>query len=220
MNVLDPSEIGAMLTKPGFTVGIDQVNTLKRLAAQYAKDLPKDSEVGKQLAKQMRRTDPIESIRKGFLEESLKFEGKGGAKSVEQLQRKLNDPKFRATFKHLFAGTGVEAKIDKLVKKLEILERGSSGGAGFQLTVAGAEQQAAKNIATEPLSIANQIINFLPGLLARRSLKASEIDKTISLIEAATAAEKKGITLGKDYQNILKNTMLGVKIGVGLGALL
>ena len=150
MNVLDPSEIGAMLTKPGFTVGIDQVNTLKRLAAQYAKDLPKDSEVGKQLAKQMRRTDPIESIRKGFLEESLKFEGKGGAKSVEQLQRKLNDPKFRATFKHLFAGTGVEAKIDKLVKKLEILERGSSGGAGFQLTVAGAEQQAAKNIATEP----------------------------------------------------------------------
>ena len=120
----------------------------------------------------------------------------------------------------MFAGTGVEAKIDKLVKKLEILERGSSGGAGFQLTVAGAEQQAAKNIATEPLSIANQIINFLPGLLARRSLKASEIDKTISLIEAATAAEKKGITLGKDYQNILKNTMLGVKIGVGLGALL
>ncbi len=59
--------------------------------------------------------------------------------------------------------------MDKLIKKLEILERGASGGAGFQLTVAGAEQQAAKNIATEPLSITSQIINFLPGLLARKS---------------------------------------------------
>lgn len=220
MDVLDPSEIGAMLTKPGFTVGIDQVNTLKKLASQYAKDLPKDSEVGKELAKQLRKTDPIEGIRKGFLEEALKFEGRGGAKSVEQLQRKLNDPKFRATFKHLFAGTPVEKKVDTLIKKLEILERGSSGGAGFQLTVAGAEQQAAKNIATEPLSIANQIVNFLPGLLARKSLKVSEIDKTINMIDAATAAQKKGIKLGKNYENILRNTMLGIKVGVGLGALL
>ena len=101
LDVLDPSEIGAMLTKPGFTIGIDQVNTLKKLAAQYAKDLPKESEVGAKLAKQLRETDPIEGIRKGFLEEALKFEGRGGAKSVEQLQRKLNDPKFRATFKHI-----------------------------------------------------------------------------------------------------------------------
>jgi len=220
MDVLDPSEIGAMLTKPGFTVGIDQINTLKKLAAQYAKDLPKDSEVGVKLAKQLRTTDPIEGIRKGFLEEALKFEGRGGAKSVEQLQKKLNDPKFRATFKHLFAGTPVEKKVDKLIKKLEILERGASGGAGFQLTVAGAEQQAAKNIATEPLSITKQIINFLPGLLARKSLKASEIDKTINLIDAATAAQKQGVTLGKNYEDVLRNTMLGVKVGVGLGALL
>ena len=110
--------------------------------------------------------------------------------------------------------------MDKLIKKLEILERGASGGAGFQLTVAGAEQQAAKNIATEPLSITSQIINFLPGLLARKSLKASEIDKTINLIDAATAAQKQGVTLGKNYEDVLKNTMLGVKVGVGLGALL
>jgi len=220
MDVLDPSEIGAMLTKSGFTVGIDQVNTLKKLASQYARDLPKDSLVGKKLAKQLRETDPIEGIRKGFLEEALKFEGRGGAKSVEQLQKKLNDPKFRATFKHLFAGTPVEKKIDKLVKKLSILERGASGGAGFQLTVAQAEQQAAKNIATEPLTIANQIINFLPGLIARRGLKVEEIDKTINLIEAATEAQRRGIPLGKNYQDILKSTMLGVKVGVGLGAFL
>ena len=88
------------------------------------------------------------------------------------------------------------------------------------MTVAGAEQQAAKNITTEPLSIVNQIVNFLPGLLARKSLKASEIEKTINLIDAATAAQKKGVKLGKNYEDILKNTMLGVKVGVGLGALL
>ena len=209
-----------MLTKPGFTIGIDQVNTLKKLAAQYAKDLPKESEVGAKLAKQLRETDPIEGIRKGFLEEALKFEGRGGAKSVEQLQRKLNDPKFRATFKHLFAGTPVEKKIDVLIKKLEILERGSSGGAGFQLTVAGAEQQAAKNIATEPFSISSQIVNFIPGMLARKGLKVSEIDKTINMIDAATVAQKKGVTLPKTYHDTLKNIMLGVKVGVGLGAFL
>jgi len=220
LDVLDPSEIGAMLTKPGFTIGIDQVNTLKKLAAQYAKDLPKESEVGAKLAKQLRETDPIEGIRKGFLEEALKFEGRGGAKSVEQLQRKLNDPKFRATFKHLFAGTPVEKKIDVLIKKLEILERGSSGGAGFQLTVAGAEQQAAKNIATEPFSISSQIVNFIPGMLARKGLKVSEIDKTINMINAATVAQKKGVTLPKTYHDTLKNIMLGVKVGVGLGAFL
>lgn len=220
LDVLDPSEIGAMLTKPGFTVGIDQVNTLKKLAAKYAKDLPKESEVGAKLAKQLRETDPIEGIRKGFLEEALKFEGRGGAKSVEQLQRKLDDPKFRATFKHLFAGTPVEKKVDVLIKKLDILERGSSGGAGFQLTVAGAEQQAAKGMVTEPFSVASQIINFLPGMLARKSLKASEIDKTINMIDAATAAQRKGITLPKTYQDNLKSIMLGIKVGVGLGAFL
>ena len=57
-------------------------------------------------------------------------------------------------------------------------------------------------------------------MLARKGLKVSEIDKTINMIDAATVAQKKGVTLPKTYHDTLKNIMLGVKVGVGLGAFL
>ena len=220
MDVLDPSQIGALMTTDGFTLGVDQINTLKKLALKYADELPDSSLVGDKLAKELRANDPIEGMRKGFLEQVLKFEGAGGAQSVRNFAEQLKDPKFRATFKHLFAGTPVDKKINVLIDKLDILERGASGGAGFQLTVAGAEQGAAKAVASEPFSITQQFVNFLPGLLARKNLKVGEIDKTINLISAATAAQRKGVKLDRKFEDILKSTMLGVKIGVGLGAFL
>lgn len=209
LEVLEPSKIGAMMTQPGFQVGLNDIRDLKKLASEYVNKLPKDSE----LLKQLNVEDPMEAIRRGYLEKALKLAPIAGESSLAAFRKNLADPKFRDTYDNLFAGTATKGKIDKLLDELEILERAASGGGGgaFSLTVRSGELAPVRN--PNP---SNLITGLLPGFLARKAIKPETIDKSISLMKAMTEFEKRGKPVPKELSEKLVNLMtLGQRVGIG-----
>ena len=208
LEVNDPVEIGAMLTSDGLTYGIKEIKQLKKLAAEYKAKLPKDSKI-KGLD-----VDPMEGIRKGFLAQILKVGPEESIQSFQRLRTKLSDPRFKETFDALFEGTSSKKKIDSLFEELAILERVQSGGAGFQLAVAGREYGAVSNPKVGIL-----FRSFIPSFLANRAIASKNIDKVINLIKTAKTTSNKGIPLPKGYEARLQQLLTGQKVGLGLGAL-
>ena len=208
LEVNDPSEIGAMLTSDGLTYGIKEIQQLKKLASEYKAKLPKGSKI-KGLD-----VDPIEGIRKGFLAEILKVGPEGSIQSFQKLRTKLSEPRFKETFDALFEGTVSKKKIDTLFEELAVLERVQSGGAGFQLAVAGREYGAVSNPKINIL-----LRSFIPSFLANRAIAGKNIDKVINLIKTAKATTAKGVPLPKQYEERLQQLLTGQKVGLGLGAL-
>tara|TARA_R110000796_G_scaffold210354_1_gene326590 strand:+ start:138 stop:2213 length:2076 start_codon:yes stop_codon:yes gene_type:complete len=204
----EPSKIGAMFTQPGFQVGLNGIRDLKKLAAEYVNRLPKDSE----LRKKLNVEDPLEAIRRGYLESALKMAPEAGESSLAAFRKKLSDPKFRDTYDNLFAGTATKGKIDTLLDELEILERVSGGGGGaFSLTVRSGELAPVRN--PNP---SNLITGLLPGFLARNAIKAETIDNSISLMKAVTEFEKRGKPIPKELtEKLIKLMTLGQRVGVG-----
>jgi hypothetical protein len=210
LEVLEPSQIGAMMTQPGFQVGLNDIRDLKKLAASYVEKLPKDSE----LRKKLNVEDPMEAIRRGYLESALRLSPEAGESSLQAFRRKLSDPMFRDTYDNLFAGTATRGKIDKLLDELEILERAAAGGGGgaFSLTVRSGELAPVRNP-----SASNIVQGLLPGFLARKAIKPETIDNTISLMKAAAEFEKRGQPVPKEVTKKLVELMtLGQRVGVGV----
>jgi len=210
LEVLEPSQIGSMMTQPGFQVGLNDIRDLKKLAASYVEKLPKDSE----LRKKLNVEDPMEAIRRGYLESALRLSPEAGESSLQAFRRKLSDPKFRDTYDNLFAGTATRGKIDKLLDELEILERAASGGGGgaFSLTVRSGELAPVRNP-----SASNIVKGLLPGFLARKAIKPETIDNTVSLMKAAAEFEKRGQPVPKEVTKKLVELMtLGQRVGVGV----
>ena len=95
-----------------------------------------------------------------------------------------------------------------------MLERVQSGGAGFQLAVAGRELGAVSNPKVSIL-----LRSFIPSFLANRAIASKNIDKVINLIKTAKTTSNKGIPLPKGYEARLQQLLTGQKVGLGLGAL-
>ena len=209
VKVLDPSQIGAMLTKDGLEVPVSQIKNLKKLAAELKSNLPKGSTV-KGLDE-----DPLSGIRKGYLEQMFKLGGEGGQKSIAKFQKKLQEPKFKATFDALFEGTPVVKNMERVLKDLDILDSINKGGGGLQLSVAGAEYGVAKG--SNPNILAS-IRDLIPSFLAKRNIKQKNVDKLINMIKAATEAERRGVKLSPAYAMELNNLLGVIKVGQGLGA--
>lgn len=209
VKVLDPSQIGAMLTKDGLEVPVSQIKNLKKLAAELKSNLPKGSTV-KGLDE-----DPLSGIRKGYLEQMFKLGGEGGQKSIAKFQKKLQEPKFKATFDALFEGTPVVKNMERVLKDLDILDNINKGGGGLQLSVAGAEYGVAKG--SNPNILAS-IRDLIPSFLAKRNIKQKNVDKLINMIKAATEAERRGVKLSPAYAMELNNLLGVIKVGQGLGA--
>lgn len=209
VKVLDPSQIGAMLTKDGLEVPVSQIKNLKKLAAELKSNLPKGSTV-KGLDE-----DPLSGIRKGYLEQMFKLGGEGGQKSIAKFQKKLQEPKFKATFDALFEGTPVVKNMDRVLKDLDILDNINKGGGGLQLSVAGAEYGVAKG--SNPNILAN-LRDLIPSFMAKRNIKQKNVDKLINMIKAATEAERRGVKLSPSYAMELNNLLGVIKVGQGVGA--
>ena len=209
VKVLDPSQIGAMLTKDGLEVPVSQIKNLKKLAAELKSKLPKGSTV-KGLDE-----DPLSGIRKGYLEQMFKLGGEGGQKSIAKFQKKLQEPKFKATFDALFEGTPVVKNMERVLKDLDILDSINKGGGGLQLSVAGAEYGVAKG---SNANILASIRDLIPSFLAKRNIKQKNVDKLINMIKAATEAERRGVKLSPAYAMELNNLLGVIKVGQGLGA--
>lgn len=209
MKVLDPSQIGAMITQEGLEVPVKQIKELKKLSAEMKGRLPKGSKVtGLDL-------DPLEGIRKGYLESLFKLGGEGGQSSLVSFQKKLQEPKFKATFDELFKGTAVPQQIDTILKELNVLESINKTGGGMQLFVAGAEYGVVKG--SNPNILAS-IRDLVPSFLANRAIKQKSVDKLINMIKAATEAEKRGVRLSPSYAMELNNLLGVIKVGQGVGA--
>jgi hypothetical protein len=217
MRVLDPATIGGMLTSDGLTVGIQQVRQLKKLAKEYQESLPKNSETRKALGLQ---EDVMEGIRRGYLESLLKVEGKGGPADLLQLQQKLKDPKFRLTFNEVFKETpAISKKIDTLLKELDILNRAEGSEAAFALSVRGSELGAARGLVTNPTSVIDQVLKFVPALMAKKTISEKSIDAQIELIRNASAATSRRVELPKSYfkswGRLFENSGMGLGIATG-----
>jgi len=193
----DPATIGRILTQDGLSEGIIQIKGLRRAAAQFKKDLPKPPKGSSQREvdeyKEMLKgldVDPLEGIRRGFLDEILRSSPDDAINSALKFSNKLKEPRFRETFDELFKGTGVSAKMDEMLENLIILSRTDKTEQALGLTVAGAEQRAL----TEP-KLGVLFKSVIPGLLAGRQITSKKMDKLISLQKAAIAAEKQGLNI-------------------------
>ena len=207
----EPSKIGAMFTQPGFQVGLNDIRDLKKLAAEYVNKLPKDSE----LRKRLNVEDPMEAIRRGYLESALKMAPEAGESSLSAFRRNLANPKFRDTYDNLFAGTATKGKIDTLLDELAILERSGvgsgSGGGALSLTIRSGELGAVRSP-----SFVNTLKGLLPGFLARRGIDKDAIDKTIASMRAVGEFEKRGLPVPKELsEGLVKRMTAGQRVGVG-----
>ena len=217
MKVADPATIGRMITQDGLTVGIKDVRNLKKLAEEYRLKLPEDSKTRTALGL---IEDPIEGIRRGYIEGLLRVDGGGGAGALKVLRDKLSQPQFKETFNVLFSGTPVPSKINKLFDELTILEKAEGSEAAFALSIRGQELGAARQAVEPSASTVSSIIKgFLPAFLAKKAISPAEIDRQIKLIEVATAAARQGKELPKAYYNSLGSLATGIKTGAVLGGL-
>tara|TARA_R100000541_G_scaffold27396_1_gene36685 strand:- start:4519 stop:6678 length:2160 start_codon:yes stop_codon:yes gene_type:complete len=202
----DPATIGRILTQDGLSEGIIQIKQLRKAAADFKKDIPKPpkgaSKAEVKEYKEMLKgldVDPLEGIRRGFLDEILMSAPDDAISSAEKFGNKLKQPRFRETFNELFKGTAVPAKIDEMLENLMILSRTDTSQQGFALTVAGAEQQVLTN--PNAKSILKSIV---PAFLASNQISAKSIDKLINLQKVAIAAESKGVTLSQGFYTSLE----------------
>tara|TARA_R110000823_G_scaffold315134_2_gene445865 strand:+ start:697 stop:2778 length:2082 start_codon:yes stop_codon:yes gene_type:complete len=201
----DPATIGRILTQDGLSEGIIQIKELRRLAAQYRSELPKppkgasnaEVEEYKKLLKGL-DVNPLEGIRRGFLDELLRTNPDDSINSAEKFSNKLKNPRFRETFEELFQGTVLPAKMDEMLENLMILSRTDQAQQGFALTIAGAEQKAL----TEP-KIAVLMKSVMPAFLAGYKISGASMDKLINLQKVAIAAEQKGVKLSTEYYKSL-----------------
>jgi len=195
----DPATIGRILTQDGLSEGIIQIKQLRKAAADFKKDLPKPPKGASQreideyneMVKGL-DVDPLEGIRRGFLDEILRSSPDDAISSAEKFANKLKQPRFRETFEELFKGTGVPAQMDEMLENLAILSRTDKAQQGFALTVAGAEQK----VLTEP-RLAILFKSMMPAFLAGMQITPKKMDKLISLQKAAIAAEKQGVDISQ-----------------------
>lgn len=199
LNNTDPATIGRILTQDGLSEGLIQIKQLRKAAADFKKDLPKppkgaskaETDEYNALIKGL-DVNPLEGIRRGFLDEILRSSPDDAIGSAEKFATKLKQPRFKETFDELFKGTPVPAKMDEMLENLAILSRTDKAQQGFALTVAGAEQK----VLTEP-KLAVLFKSLMPAFLAGMQITPKRIDKLISLQQAAIAAEKQGVDISQ-----------------------
>lgn len=208
LEINDPAQIGAMLTRKGNTYGFREIEELKKLAADYRAKLPKDTKITGL------NEDPMIGIRKGFLAETLRTTTDQSIGSLQKLRKALDDPRYKETFDALFAGTSTPKKINTLLDELSILEKVQAGGSGFALSVSSRELGSVQSP-----RISGIFTSFLPAFFANKAIATKNIDKVINMAKAAKEATKQNKQLPSNFENTLKQLLTGQKIGLGLGAL-
>ncbi len=221
LEVLDPVQVGGLFVgggtgREGLTVGITEIKELMKLAREYkgnlAKtELPKNSK----LKLSDLDLDPIEGIRKGFLQALLQKGGSDSISSLSSLKNNLRDPFFIQTYNELFKGTVHHKKIIQLIDEVEILQRvESASGGGLSLAIPSREISAVSSAVK--MSLTSFVINLLPSMLAKDAISPKKIDSLISSVKAASEASKRNSPTNR-IQDTIKQIMVGQRVGLGLG---
>ena len=221
LEVLDPVQVGKLFVggatgKEGLTVGIKEVKDLMKLAKEYKTKLAKtELPKGSKLTLSSLDLDPIEGIRKGFLQALLQKEGKDSISALSSLKNNLRDPFFIQTYNELFKGTAQQKKVLQLIDEVQILQRvESASGGGLSLAIPSREISAVGSAVKG--SVTSLIINLLPSMLAKNAINPKKIDSLISSVKAATEASKRNSPTIR-VEETIKQIMLGQRVGLGLG---
>tara|TARA_R110000751_G_scaffold16775_3_gene52722 strand:- start:8 stop:2047 length:2040 start_codon:yes stop_codon:yes gene_type:complete len=221
LEVLDPVQVGGLFVggntgKEGLTVGVTEIKELMKLAREYKTQLAKT-----QLSKNSKLKlsdldlDPIEGIRKGFLQALLQKGGSDSISSLSSLKNNLRDPFFIQTYNELFKGTGYHKKIIQLIDEVEILQRvEKASGGGLSLAIPSREISAVGSAVKG--SLTSLVINLLPSMLAKEAISPKKIDSLISSVKAASEASKRNSPTNR-IEDTIKRIMVGQRVGLGLG---
>jgi len=200
----DPELVARTLLSPGRTT---PVKDIKRLVAE-AKKLKKSGEFKGTVS------DPLNGLRRSFLEGALSGEGGKGIEQMRGLESKLADPEFRRTFEALFDAQTV-GKIDKLIKQAQILSRGPGGE--LALSIRSRQASGAEAVINPKRGLTDKavgvVVAMLPNMMAKYITKADEIDRLLNLTK----------TIVKAYENEQKipaSAMRGILTmagGTGVG---
>ena len=208
--------VGGNTGKEGLTVGVTEIKELMKLAREYKTQLAKT-----QLSKNSKLKlsdldlDPIEGIRKGFLQALLQEGGSDSISSLSSLKNNLRDPFFIQTYNELFKGTGYHKKIIQLIDEVEILQRvEKASGGGLSLAIPSREISAVGSAVKG--SLTSLVINLLPSMLAKEAISPKKIDSLISSVKAASEASKRNSPTNR-IEDTIKRIMVGQRVGLGLG---
>ena len=215
VKTLKPAQIGKIIASPDSGgLGVDAVRELMKLSKDLKATLPKGFDETKVTLDGL-SVNPLQEVRKGFLEEILKVEARDEPiKSVAKLRKQLSSPRFKETFDALFEGTPAKNKLKVLFDEIEIFQRFDTLDTGLSLSVASGEIGTIRNPRTN-----NLIKNLIPSFAAKNAIKPEKIDKAINMIKAVNAAEKNGSVLSPKFNATLQQLLTGQKVGLGLGAL-
>ena len=190
LEVNDPSEVGALLTKEGAELPVQQLKSLM----EFAESIKYKKGVGYK-RKTALGGDPLSRLRKGYLESLFKVQGEGGRKSIDVFKEKMKEPKFRATFNTLFKDTDVPKKMDDILEDLDIVDTAIIKGQGMQLSIASAEiglVQGQKNFL-------EKFRDLFPTFMAIRGIKQKSIDSYLDTLKVIAEAQKTGSKIPKEY---------------------
>jgi hypothetical protein len=176
----DPELVARTLLAPGRTTPIKDI---KRLVAE-AKKLKKSGELTGTVS------DPLNGLRRSFLEGALSGQGGMGIEQVRGLESKLANPEFRRTFEALFDPQTV-GRIDKLIKQAQILSRGPGGE--LALSIRSRQASAAESVIRPDRSLTQKLIGTVvamtPSLLTKAVTDPQKMDRLANLMTVVIKAQ-------------------------------
>lgn len=179
----DPELVARTLLAPGRTTPIKDI---KKLVAEAKKLKAKGKLTGEV-------SDPLQGLRRSFLEGALSGEGGQGISQMRGLESKLADPEFRRTFEALFDAQTV-AKVDKLIKQAQILSRGPGGE--LALSVRSRQVTAAESVIRPDRSLTQRAVAIItamtPNKLAQFITNPSEINRLLNIQSTVLKAYREG----------------------------
>ena len=177
----DPELVARTLLSEGRTTPVKEI---KKLVAE-AKKLRKSGDLKGTVS------DPLNGLRRSFLERGLAGEGGDGIAQMRGLESKLADPEFRRTFEALF-DKGTVSTIDKLIKQAQILSRGPGGE--LALSIRSRQASAAETVIRPDRTIAQRmtavLVAKLPNLMAEYVSDKKSIDRLLNLTKVVVRAQE------------------------------
>jgi hypothetical protein len=155
----DPELVARTLLSPGRTTPVKEI---QKLVAE-AKKLQKSGEFTGRVS------NPLNGLRRSFLEGALSGQGGRGIEQVRGLESKLADPEFRRTFEALFDQNTV-GQIDKLIKQAQILSRGPGGE--LALSIRSRQATAAESVIRPDRSLSQKLIASVVAMTPQMLTKA------------------------------------------------
>lgn len=150
-------------------------------------------------AKKLRRSgefegpvrDPLNGLRRAFLEKALEGEGGQGIQQLINLRSKLEKVEFRRTFEELYPPETVN-KIEKLIRQAEILARGPGGE--LALSIRSRQATAAESVVRPDRTAGQRTIAFItaqmPSIIAKSITDPARIDRLVNLNSVIIKAQR------------------------------